>query len=190
VNPNFISAENPKDLFSRMEVITLMNGLNQVDMNGDGTKDMIFVAWRGNYNAHGYSLFTFYVDFPNEQQPEKHWHVVPFPDEKSLPLKEAISTVEGADCVLQDIRVLRSTSQKNAPVIIIIGQREFGESYADETSVKFTVLELKHNEEGNPGDPPFQFEQKRIIEGKKTYCDINRAFQEELGISDYENRGM
>lgn len=173
-----------------MEVIHLVNGPNQVDLNGDGKKDLIFVAWRGNYNAHGYSLFTFYMHFPNENEPEKQWHLVSFFDKSGVPKKDAISTEEGADCFLQDIRVLRSTSQKNLPVIVIIGTREFGESYADAAPVKFVVFELKHNREGIPGEPPFYFKPKRTIKGKKKYCDINVAFSEELWIGDYERREM
>ena len=98
------------------------------------------------------------------------------------------STEEGADYFLQDIRVLRSTSQKNLPVVIIVGRREFGESYGDSASVKFVVFALKHNKEGTPGEPPFYFEAKRPIKGKKKHCDINAAFAEELGVGDYEKR--
>ncbi len=191
LHPDLIHADNLNNLkesFSKMEVIQLVNGPNQVDLNGDGKNDLIFVAWRGNYNAHGYSLFTFYMHFPDENQPEMQWHLVPFVDEKGVPKEDAVSTEEGADCFLQDIRVLRSPFQKNMPVIVIVGKRDFGKSYADSALVKFVVFELKHNGEGIPGEPPFYFKQKRTIKGKKKYCDINAAFTEELGVGDYGKR--
>ena len=179
-----------KGSFSKMDVIKLVNGPNQVDLNGDGTKDLIFFAWRENYNAHGYSVFMFYIHYPNEKHPEKQWHLVPFFDETGAPNKNAIATHQGADCFLQDIRVLHSTSQKQTPVIVIIGKREFGQSYGDTTSVTFVVCELKHNKEGMPGEPAFYFEPKSTIKGKKKYCDINAAFAEELGIGDYDQGRM
>lgn len=191
LHPNLMhAADSNKSTgpFSTMDVIQLVNGPNQIDLNGDGKKDLIFIAWRENYNAHSYSLFTFYIHFPDENRPEKQWLLVPFFDEKGAPKKESLSTEEGADCFLQDIRVLRSTSQKNMPVIVIVGKREYGDSYADEASVKFVVYELKQNKEGVPGEPPFSFEPKKTIKGKKKYCDINAAFTEELGVGDYEKR--
>jgi len=174
--------------FADMEVIRLVNGSNEIDLNGDGIMDTLFWAWRGNQNAHGYNLFTFYIHKPNEDRPDREWHLVPFNDEKGIPTKESVSTISGADCVLQDIRVLRSSTQMNAPVIVIIGAREFGESYADVESVKFVEYELKHNTEGIPLDPPFHFAVKRTITGKRKHCDINTAFLEELGVVDYEKR--
>ncbi|MBI5848636.1 MAG: hypothetical protein HZB31_11960 [Nitrospirae bacterium] len=191
MNPLVLHARNiekPKSEYANMQVLQLVNGPNQVDLNGDGKKDIVFLSWRENYNAHGFSLFTFYIDYPNDLEPEKHWHLVTFPDEKGLPLKNGVATMEGADCFLQDIRVLRSASQKKMPIVLIMGKREFGESYADSESVEFIVYDLKHNKEGGLGEPTFHFEPKKTIKGKKKYCDINAAFAEELGIGNYQKK--
>src|SRR5437868_5471583 len=41
--------------------LVLRNGENSLDLLGDGTSARVFVAWRGNFNAHGYSAVSVYV---------------------------------------------------------------------------------------------------------------------------------
>lgn len=179
------AAPEQANAFKGFEVIALRNGSNEIDINGDGLKDLIFIAWRENYNAHGFDMFTFYLQVTSDIRPKEKWYLVPFFDEKGVPNKTSLTTAMGADCVLSDIRVIRPVSPKNAPVTVVIGTRDFGESYADEASVKFLVYELRHTEEGLPGEPPYYFQQSKTIPGQGKYCDINKAFQKELGLGWY-----
>jgi hypothetical protein len=165
-----------------MTVVPLANGPNEVDLDGNGEKDLVFVGRYENYNAHSSSLFTFYMHYRDQYQPELRWNVVPFFDRKGGSRVD-ITTQEGADCILRDIRVLFSASEKNKPVTVIIGQREFGNSFADSASVKFIVYELLRG--GLPGFPPLYFQEKQTIKVKTKYCDINDAFAKELGITEY-----
>ena len=73
------SAHKDLPLLSTMEVIPLHNGPNEVDLDGDGRKDLVFVAWRDNGNAHGYSHVTFYRRGDDEENP---WELVPFFDDR------------------------------------------------------------------------------------------------------------
>jgi hypothetical protein len=170
--------------FKGFNVIRLKNGPNRIDINGDGVADNIFVARRENFNAHGFDLFAFYV-WHKETVIDDRWHVVPFFDEKGAEPheKEHLITFEGADCTLSDIRLLHAASSKSAPVIVIKGVREFGNSFADDAPVAFQVYELRRNKEMIVGYPPYYFELTRTIAGKKKYCDINDAFQQELGLA-------
>ncbi len=167
------------------EVIGLRNGINEIDINGDGLKDLIVVGWRDNLNAHGFDIVTFYMQFKMDIGPKDKWHLVPFVPESGVTDKNYFTTSMGADCILSDIRVIRPRSPKKAPVTIIIGVRDFGESYADKASVTFVVYELRYNKEGNPGTPLFYFQKTKTIPGKGKYCDINDAFQKELGLGWY-----
>jgi len=178
-------AQNPSEEFEAYKVLSLKNGPNEIDLNGDGIKDLVFVAWRENYNAHGFDLLTFYLnasDLRYEGERKEQWLLIPFFNEKGVQDMTSYSSEMGADCILSDIRILRSKASDRAPVMVVIGAREFGKSYADSASVKFIVFELRHNKEGMSGAPPFYFQKTRIIPGKKKYCDINEAFQKELGL--------
>lgn len=171
--------------FKGFEVIGLRNGLNEIDINGDGLKDLIFIAWRENYTAHGSDIFNFYLQFKSEIRPTEKWYHVPFFNDSGMPNRDYLGTEMGADCILSDLRVIRPRSPKKAPVTIVIGVRDFGESYADRALVTFLVYELRYNKEGNPGAPPYYFQHAKTIQGKNKYCDINEAFQKELGLGWY-----
>jgi len=167
--------------FAGMTVVPLNFGPNKVDMNGDGVNDVIFLGRRENFNAHGFTTFTFYIDTDNT------WYIVPFDNKKDAEEKEYLSTSEGADGFLQDIRVLVPDSSSNAPTTIVVGVRDFGESFADAAPVKFIIYQLTRNDEGIPGWPPFYFQETQTIHGRKKYNDINQAFLSELGLKPYSS---
>ena len=182
--PAFALPDQSKE-FKNFKVIGLKNGPNTVDINGDGSDDLIFIAWRENYNAHGFDIFTFYIKFTSDINPKESWHLVPFFNSKGVPDKLSLTTAMGADCMLSDVRVVRSGSDRKAPVAVVIGVRELGNSYADDASVQFLVYELKSNKDEIPGEPPFYFEHVKTIQAKRKYCDINEAFEKELGLGWY-----
>jgi hypothetical protein len=163
-------------------VLVLKNGANPVDLLGDGTKGQAFVAWRGNYNAHGFSTVAFYVLANSDRGDTKPvWQVVPFFGGRNDrdPVPELYHTVEGADCILSDLRVLR---HDHSPVEIVVARREFGESFAASAAVQFDYYKLVRNSDGIPGWPPYYFEHSRSAPAKQSYCDVNEAFEQELGL--------
>lgn len=164
-------------------VIALENGSNNVDLLGDGTTAQVFVAWRGNYNAHGYSLVTFSVLAMGDLDDKtKVWQVVPFfggePNENGR--TDAFRTFEAADCILGDLRLV---SHPHAPVEVVIAKRELGSSFADSAPVRFSYYTLARNTDDTPGWPPYYFKLTRTVPAKRQYCDVNEAFRRELGLS-------
>ncbi len=159
-------------------VVSLKNGANVVDLLGDGTKAQVFVGWRENYNAHGFSTVAFYV-FATSGIGDTAgvWQVVPFYG--GARGGDVYRTSEGADCTLSDLRVLR---RKHAPIEIIIATRRLGESFADSAAVRFDYYQVARNADGVPGWPPYYFEHVRTVRGKRPYCDVNEAFDRELGL--------
>ena len=90
---------------------------------------------------------------------------------------EFYRTFEGADCILEDLRVVR---RRKGPVEVILGTRELGASFADSAAVRFDYYKLSRG--GMPGESPFYFEHTRTVLAKRPYCDVNDAFQRELGL--------
>jgi hypothetical protein len=164
--------------FSTWTAIPLQNGPNEIDIDGDGRVDLVFVASRDNANAHGYDLVTFYRR-GNGDDPK--WQLVPFDGMNGRSDEDAFRTHQGADCQLRGIAVVRKPAP-NEPITVVVGERDFGQSYADTASVKFVVYKIAHNDDGSPGAPPVYFQPDRTINARSKYCDVNEAFASELGI--------
>jgi hypothetical protein len=165
--------------FSSMAVVPLKNGSNQLDLDGDGRMDLVFVAWRDNANAHGFNHVTFYRSDPGTPA----WNLVPFFDKADLPAFTAFETYQGADCVLRDLRVFRPRSKPASPVVIVVAERRFGESFISDEPVTFTVYRSTLNTAGIAGSPPFYFRATDTFTSKAPYCDVGEAFRAELGTA-------
>jgi hypothetical protein len=159
-------------------VVPLRNGPNEVDLDGDGRLDMVFVAWRENFNAHGYSVFTFYRS--TQVAGAERWELLPFFGSTGE-TRDSFKTEEGADCLLADIQVLQSGGAR-APVMVVIGRRDFGQSFADSAKVTFTVYEMAANPDSAFGWPAKYLQARRTIRSRRTYCDVEDAFRSELHI--------
>ena len=92
----------------------------------------------------------------------------------------------GADCVMHDFRLLISTQHK--PSLLVLADREMGETFVDEEHVTFKTYTLTQNIETVPGPPTFYFGLTDQRVAKRKYCDVEKAFQDELGLGDYRNR--
>ena len=162
--------------------VRLTNGANAVDLLGGGSNGEIFVAWRGNYNAHGFSTVAFYVRAASDRGDSTAiWHLVPFfggPHDTDAG-RDVLRTSEGADCTLGDLRVV---PHGRAAVEVILATRELGESFADSAAVRFEYYGIKRNTADVAGWPPVYFEHLRTVRAKRAYCDVNDAFARELGL--------
>lgn len=172
----------PPQAFSNWSLIPLRNGPNEIDIDGDGHQDLVFVAWRDNANAHGYEFVNFYHSGNTD---DAKWQVVPFEGLaeglNGRPLDDSFRTHQGADCVLRAIAVVRKPATRE-PVTVVVGERDFGQSYADSAGVKFVVYRIVRNDNGTPGWPALYFQRDTTIEAKSKHCDVNEAFSSELGI--------
>jgi carbapenem resistance CarG-like protein len=174
------SAQAPQG-FSAWTIVPLRNGPNDIDIDGDGRADVVFVALRDNFNAHSYDLVTFYRR-GNDDDPA--WQLVPFEGlgMNSQPDGDSFRTHYGADCQLRGIAVLRKPASAGEPITVIVGERDFGRSYADTARVTFVVYRIARNDDRVPGSPLLYFQPDRTIVAKSKYCDVNEAFANELGI--------
>jgi hypothetical protein len=163
-------------------VVRLSRGPNWVDLLGSGRKeDLIVSAYRDNGNAHSFSVFAIYV---------QGWQLVPRFDMRKDKVWESpmiAQTFQGADCVLDDMRIVQLKGKEYTQVFLILGSRARGQSFVDSESVSFDVYRLWRNPEGITGQPPFYFEYEVTVPGKGKYCDINKAFKAELGLAPYND---
>ena len=167
------SARGQTEPLGQMKIVRLRNGVNAVDLDGNRRTDLVVVGWRQSYTAHDYDLFTFYVR--DGAVRERELNLVVFTDSSGVQT-ESYRTEKGADCVVSDLRVLQP---KTGPDLVVIGRRDFGESWADSLPVTFTVYRLTISDDW---EPPFQFKAERTIRTRAQYCDVNEAFRAELGL--------
>lgn len=112
--------------------------------------------------------------------PGINWHVVPFFQDEGNE-RDALTTSEGADCVLGNVMVLQDTTKRPSVVEVLVGTRVFGASFATRDTVHFTLYKLEHND-GGPGRPALSFEAQQTITPPKLYCDVDRAAADALGL--------
>ena len=162
--------------------VVLRNGQNSIALLGDTTPGQVSVSWRGNYNAHGFSVVIFSILNPSDLGDSVSiWQDVPFfggPHDGDSG-REIFRTSEGADCTLGDLRVIRHA---RAPVEVVIASRSLGQSFADTAAVRFDYYRVAHNRDGAAGWPPTYFEFVRSVPARRAYCDVNQAFNDELHL--------
>lgn len=143
-------------------VVKFGNGITYVDIIGDGTPAMVVAARRENFNAHGFDVVSIYVQVaPLSDGPE--WNLIPITVDGDEKLTLTIGG--GADCVLHDFRLLRDTSKRAS--VLVIANRELGDSFASSEPVTFTYFELKKNTEGDPGSPSYYFEKSKVTKRRQ-----------------------
>jgi hypothetical protein len=170
-----------------LTVIPVDNGVNTLTLLGEPA--MVVRAWRENYNAHGFDVVSFYVR--DKASGEKaYWNVVPVFAQASrdaLSERLEITVGGGADCVLHDFRLLHSNDDKR--VMLVVAQRDMGDSFADPATVHFTWYDLAKNEDEAPGEPWLSFRQTRVTQATKSYCDVEEAFDKELHLGTTGGKG-
>jgi hypothetical protein len=169
-----------------LKLVRLRNGMNAVDVNVDGRDDSVVVARRENFNAHGFDVTTIYIWAAADKGRELELQIVPLQSPNDAETKEdereklTLSTSGGADCLLEDFRLLTDAAAKTA--VVITAERTMGNSFADKQRVVFKHYRLKRNADGIPGWPLLYFERFKRHSSKERYCDVGDAFKKELGI--------
>jgi hypothetical protein len=163
--------------------VPLHYGSNQLSFGPDTGAGMAVLAYRDNFNAHGFDVLTMYIK-PAAASDSGDWQLVSIFDGG----KEALLLTSGggADCTLHDFRLVREAAGK--PLRLIVARRDPGASYADAAVVHFSHYALRHNGGGEVGFPLYYFALERESVAKAPYCDVGEAFEKELGIAPYRRR--
>src|SRR5437762_2731192 len=164
-----VAAQAVDSAFSRMDVLALNEGPNNLQLKGWAPPDMVMRAWRENFNAHGFYFYTFYAQHPDSEDGRTRWELIPFMVGNHF--ENGIATSQGADCVLRELRVVRPKQTPN-PVTVLVADREMKGTYADTERVTFSVYELRTNTAGRPGEPGIAFYRVRTIPARRQYCDV------------------
>ncbi len=130
-------------------------GITEIDFDGDGTKEIIVKAWRGNFNAHGFYMISVYKEdggrlllIPNHDNP-------------------IFRTLHTADCTARDYFFLKQSN--NIHLIEVMPQN---------SQTRFFVSGLFENKQGIPGWAEWYFEPLHTHSSNKKYCNLLEALNE------------
>jgi len=179
-------AEARPELGEGLQLVTLQNGLNTVDLDGAGTPAVIVTAQRDNFNAHSYEATTVYATLKTGGADASEWKIIPAIPKTGNELLHLV-TSGGADAVLHDFRLL--TDARHHSAVLVIADRKFGKNFADKQPVTFELYRLTRNGEELPGAPALYFKFETQWKSGKSYSDVGEAFQEELGIASGRKPG-
>jgi hypothetical protein len=161
------------------KLIRIENGENRIDLLGDGTPSLVVSGHRENFNAHSAEVVSFYVQA--DVGGKKQWLIVPIANTNSKQWDEKFELIVngGADCRLNDFRLLARNGER--PTTLIVAKRSEGD-FVERKQITFSYYTLIHNTEGSPGDVPYLFDLARVTTSKSDYCDVDEAMKTELGI--------
>lgn len=171
-------------------VIPLHRGINSVNVGVDGQIATVVIGHRENFNAHSFNVVTFYLSPartpPGSTDPWPELNIVGLFETRAdggFTESQFLTDGGGADCVVHDFRLLRSSSE--LPPVLVIASRPVTHSYADADPVTFSYYTLTRNIAEEPGRPEYWFKLVDSQMAAKQYCDVGDALNHELGLPDY-----
>lgn len=174
------------------DMVPLAHGPNWVDLDDDGQKDLVVKARYSapNPSPHSFSVYSFNI-FTDENigigNRDIHWYVVSFPDLAPPVGRLELTTRQGMDCMVRDIRLLVHREHgKPFSAVVVQAERKVAGSYGAPETVTFTTYRL---EKGSPESPnEFAFVEALREESKSSYCSVTEAFLKELGLPNPDSQ--
>jgi hypothetical protein len=163
-------------------------GVNEVDINGDGVKDLIVRVRWDNMNAHSFDKYMIALRLDKEDLGEPVSYDVPIG--KTAPYNHPLMmTEEGMDCVTKDDRAIHSGYVFSLNDKGYLEVKEFNRIWkepADAYPVEVTTYRLtdastdsRIDEEIGvlPGDPSWYLKEVKKVRLKRKVCDVRELMK-------------
>ncbi|MCS3429714.1 carbapenem self-resistance protein CarG family protein [Klebsiella sp. BIGb0407] len=149
--------------------VTLREGVNMLDINGDGIKDLVVYSKFENNTSHPNQTMTIFV-----VDRQGKYHILPVANDTGFTWSDFIlsaSTIKIADYALY---------KKQKGYFIVSAQKKAGGKYGDDMSdalpVKFTRYDM-NTDQNAPGVPLYSWEHKSSYVTTEKYPDTDEAFK-------------
>ena len=175
-------------MFPNAEIVELKNGVNSVDLDGDGTLDMVIRARNHSLGAGRHrDTLIFFVKVDTGEGWE--WNLIEFDKPSSRGFTGHFSAYGDDECMSRDLRLLISGDDQRGRLTLILAIRELGRHVYDDDRVRFFLYELVDTNIPKILDfQRYEFFLKQVITTERKFCDVGKAFREELGIGQAEDR--
>jgi hypothetical protein len=179
--------------FDPKDMVPLIHGPNWVDLDGDGHLDLVMKSRFEINSPHSASIYSFHRHAQEEEYfvnwPE--WIIIPIInlDSKEPHGSPTISTFEGADCILRDVRLVQTNRHgKGLKTFLILGERDLADGFWDIRPFKFKIYEMltvAPNEE-TQFYVRVAFRVSHTLTSTEKYCGATEAFFREFGFPNPE----
>jgi len=158
--------------------ITLHTGVNRVPhFASDGREALVVVGWRGNGNAHGYSVFT--VLMQNGEQPHG-WNIVAMDHKDRFDDTVSAAPHTGED-IISSVRFLRGYFKQHRQVLVVIATRNWKDSIPESANTTIDVFALVRSQ-GDIGETADYFSRVLTTQSQPKYCNADMALKQEAGL--------
>ncbi|CAI1792186.1 carbapenem self-resistance protein CarG family protein [Serratia plymuthica] len=150
------------------EKVVLKEGINMMDVNGDGFKDIVIYAKFDNNTSHPSNTMTIFIKNKNGE-----YNIVPVPSDAGFSWFDFSLSAS-------TIKITGYELYKKAHGYFVISAykltgKENGEDVSDDLPVKFSRYDIKINNE-SPGAALFYWDLTKVYVTHKKYSDIDEAF--------------
>ncbi|HMI19010.1 MAG TPA: hypothetical protein VK533_05650 [Sphingomonas sp.] len=158
--------------------IALHTGVNRVpDFASDGREALVVVGWRGNGNAHGYSLFTILMQ--NGEQP-RDWNIVGV-DHKARFEDTVSDDPHTGEDIVSSVRFVRAYFKQRRQSLIVVATRHWKDSIPEPANTTIDVYALARSQ-GDIGETADFFSRVLTTQSRLKYCNADMALKQEAGL--------
>lgn len=155
-------------LADRATKVTLKDGTNLLDINGDGVDDLIVYSQFENNTSHPNNTMTIFMIDPKG----KH-HILPVANDIGFTWSDFI--LSASTIKISDYALYKKTDGYYIVSAHKLTGGEHGEDVSDDLPVKFTRYDINSYQDA-PGVPPYFWEYRGAYITKEKYHDIDDAF--------------
>jgi hypothetical protein len=165
-------------------IIDLEPGPNLLDLNGDGTPDVIFKSWNENHNAHSFNSYLVSLRLDDPSGRGERWETVRLDDGQAVAGGALVMDAPfDEEAVLREIAFAWDGPPGAPPLLVLYtATRQPGDSLQDAGPVDFVRYELVRNADGDPGRSRWYFAPTGRRQSQERYSHAGTALAAELGV--------
>jgi hypothetical protein len=173
-----VSAEASTHSIKNLSIISLKMGDNFVPHFAvDGRPARIIQAWRGNGNAHGYTIFL--VAMPGGES-QTDWNVVSIDEPHGPARDEILDSPYNGEQYLHSIRFAHGSLDGKPETLLLSARLNIKRSYGERASVTYDVYKLVHDDESFGTWDRFVLVERS--QSAKRYCNAELAISRRFAI--------
>lgn len=153
-----------------MKAVRLKEGINYLDVNGDGIKDLVISAQFDNNTSHINHAMTIYI-----RKPDGGYSIVPVPDDSGFSWFDF--SLSASVIQISSYQLYQAARGYYIVRADKLTGGEYGDDAAERLPVKFTRYALAENHD-IPGQPLYTWQQRAVWISAQRYEDADQALAE------------
>ncbi len=185
-------AAGEKPSFAGARIIRIAHGVSDISLGkGVARQEFKIARWYSPYNGtFSGSTYQFLFREVDKSTGKVTWGGIPVKwhssPEHQHPINpnylETMGSFDIRECNTQDVRLMVMAKGEGQELLLLHAQRVYGDSIVLPNIVEFSLYVFVHDKAAKRGKPRYFFEPKVNFESEGTYCDVNEAFEKELGF--------